>query len=588
MPTCVPPCGSQAALTKASLNALHPATLLGAAGLPPGQDPHPGPVPRLPSEVRPRAALLSPPSARALPQGHTFLWPACSLRRPAACVERSGPAAQRGAEDRGACVCTRAMQCGMLHSAQQCRGFSELPSRVCVRCRFAHTGARHPVQGARAAALPHLWPAGHGQDRHAHRGGQAGTRAPRCSPHRPCLFLPFASAAAVHVLCPRRAQVWATEPATRLLLCAPSNWAADQLALRVMMLGVRASRGGRAPGVLAAGRGLVGSTTDVAGVSAHARHQRALFLLPPCVCERVAAQVPPSDVLRVCAYSRAAEDLLAMRGAPDLKPCTNYDEGEQHSSAGCAAHQSAAGRPPARRCVSPASPLQPRCLRAGEGAFLLAPSLLPRVKSKRVVVATCLMAAKLHALGVEAGHFGVVMIDEAGHAEEPLSLAAVAGLLTRDARCALVGGAWAHAPGLLWAAHLQPGPAGHALTLLFIILRKERASGCAAVLSSGLAQPSGADACARLVAVMWWCGGVVSRCSARLVLAGDPKQLGPVILSPLAQRYGLAVSAMERLIAKPPYARRPPPLTPHNAVRASGCRATPPVRLSRTAPTPPN
>lgn len=44
-------------------------------------------------------------------------------------------------------------------------------------------------------------------------------------------------------------------------------------------------------------------------------------------------------------------------------------------------------------------------------------------------------------------------------------------------------------------------------------------------------------------------------CSARLILAGDPKQLGPVILSPLAQRYGLATSAMERLIGTEPYKR---------------------------------
>lgn len=34
---------------------------------------------------------------------------------------------------------------------------------------------------------------------------------------------------------------------------------------------------------------------------------------------------------------------------------------------------------------------------------------------------------QLHALGVPAGHFTHVMMDEAGHAEEPLALCAIAG-----------------------------------------------------------------------------------------------------------------------------------------------------------------
>jgi hypothetical protein len=48
----------------------------------------------------------------------------------------------------------------------------------------------------------------------------------------------------------------------------------------------------------------------------------------------------------------------------------------------------------------------------------------------------CVMsAAQLHALGVPAGHFTHVFVDEAGHAEEPLTLAATAGLLTPGNRC---------------------------------------------------------------------------------------------------------------------------------------------------------
>lgn len=38
-----------------------------------------------------------------------------------------------------------------------------------------------------------------------------------------------------------------------------------------------------------------------------------------------------------------------------------------------------------------------------------------------------LLYAQLHALGVPAGHFSHIMFDEAGHAEEPLALCALAG-----------------------------------------------------------------------------------------------------------------------------------------------------------------
>jgi helicase MOV-10 len=39
-----------------------------------------------------------------------------------------------------------------------------------------------------------------------------------------------------------------------------------------------------------------------------------------------------------------------------------------------------------------------------------------------------LLPLQLHALGVPAGHFSHIMFDEAGHAEEPLALCALAGL----------------------------------------------------------------------------------------------------------------------------------------------------------------
>eukprot|EP00741_Cyanophora_paradoxa_P009417 tig00000144_g9121.t1 len=46
--------------------------------------------------------------------------------------------------------------------------------------------------------------------------------------------------------------------------------------------------------------------------------------------------------------------------------------------------------------------------------------------------------------------------------------------------------------------------------------------------------------------------------STRVVIAGDPRQLGPLVRSPLAGRLGLHVSLQERLLGQGPYARRDP------------------------------
>eukprot|EP00878_Enallax_costatus_P003269 GHUV01003472.1.p1 GENE.GHUV01003472.1~~GHUV01003472.1.p1 ORF type:complete len:563 (+),score=190.19 GHUV01003472.1:2226-3914(+) len=139
---------------------------------------------------------------------------------------------------------------------------------------------------------------------------------------------------------------------------------------------------------------------------------------------------PKSEILRVCAFSRPREDL-----PKDLEDVTLWDD--------------------------------------SVGAFRL-PELPEVVANRiRVVVVTALMAGKLHALGVPAGHFSHVMMDEAGHAEEPLALCAIAG-------------------------HI------------------------------------GAE--------------------TAVVLAGDPKQLGPVIHSRLAREAGLGLSLLERLTSAAPYA----------------------------------
>ena len=58
----------------------------------------------------------------------------------------------------------------------------------------------------------------------------------------------------------------------------------------------------------------------------------------------------------------------------------------------------------------------------------------------RVVVATLSAAAKLHLdPGVPRGHFGVIVIDEAGHALEPEAVAPVATLLDADGQLVLAG-----------------------------------------------------------------------------------------------------------------------------------------------------
>ncbi|XP_043977046.1 putative helicase mov-10-B.1 isoform X1 [Gambusia affinis] len=91
----------------------------------------------------------------------------------------------------------------------------------------------------------------------------------------------------------------------------------------------------------------------------------------------------------------------------------------------------------------------------------------------KVIVTTLFTAGRFVTGGVPVGHFSYVFVDEAGQAEEPQCIIAVAGLL-----CSKTG---------------------------------------------------------------------------QLVLAGDPKQLGPIIRSPYAIQHGLGLSLLERLMNRKPY-----------------------------------
>ncbi|XP_019402364.1 PREDICTED: putative helicase MOV-10 [Crocodylus porosus] len=93
----------------------------------------------------------------------------------------------------------------------------------------------------------------------------------------------------------------------------------------------------------------------------------------------------------------------------------------------------------------------------------------------RVLVTTLIPAGRLASAAFPPGHFSHVFIDECGHAMEPESVTAVAGILS--------------------AMDQDTNPSG-----------------------------------------------------GQLVLAGDPKQLGPILRSPLGTEHGLGVSLLERLM----------------------------------------
>lgn len=147
--------------------------------------------------------------------------------------------------------------------------------------------------------------------------------------------------------------------------------------------------------------------------------------------EKLAPYFPPSEMIRVLAFTRNIEDV-----SPEVR----------------------------------------KYVREG-----LAPEqVIPQIKSKQIqiVVSTVNLAARFWCIGegLKPGHFDILCVDEAGHATEPEVMGVAATLFNFTAK----------------------------------------------------ANPN------------------------QLVLAGDPRQLGPIITSKLCKKHGMEVSYMERLVTKSP------------------------------------
>ena len=156
----------------------------------------------------------------------------------------------------------------------------------------------------------------------------------------------------------------------------------------------------------------------------------------------------PECRVLACAPSNSAADLLAQRMAMSMDPSRMYRLNA------------------VSRAVDSIAPALLRFSSFEGRQCTLRPCA--SIERFQLVVATCISAAMLYALGTQVGAFTHIFIDEAGHATEPEALAAMCGLID---------------------AH-----------------------------------------------------------QTRLILAGDPQQLGPIIRSPLAVKHGLATSLLERLL----------------------------------------
>ncbi|NWI87216.1 SDE3 helicase, partial [Pitta sordida] len=152
------------------------------------------------------------------------------------------------------------------------------------------------------------------------------------------------------------------------------------------------------------------------------------------LCQRLIPDIAPRHIYRLIASSRNYKEVPA-----DIRPCCNWDDAQSNY-------------------VYPSK---------------------EHLKHYRILITTLVTAGRLVSADFPPGFFSHVFIDECGHAVEPESVVAIAGLLT--------------------PMDQKTNPNG-----------------------------------------------------GQLVLAGDPKQLGPVLTSPLAIEHGLGTSLLERLMLHNP------------------------------------
>uniref|UniRef100_A0A1I8GB69 RNA helicase n=1 Tax=Macrostomum lignano TaxID=282301 RepID=A0A1I8GB69_9PLAT len=205
----------------------------------------------------------------------------------------------------------------------------------------------------------------------------------------------------------------------------------------------------------------------------------------------------PDSRLLVCAPSNSAADQLADRLLASGRV-----------SAGQLVRLNAARRKDVESVTTPAV-----------AAASVGPDRLGRAAMHRVLVATCVTTGWLHGLRLRRGHFTHALIDEAGQATEPellLPISLASEQVIEAGRVRACVAAWETEPR-----------------------------------QQGVQQSESQQAWSKTWPSL---GGSAQE----VVLAGDPMQLGPVVQSPWAQKFGLGESLLHRLLeSSPAYARCP-------------------------------
>jgi hypothetical protein len=164
---------------------------------------------------------------------------------------------------------------------------------------------------------------------------------------------------------------------------------------------------------------------------------------------------------------------------------------------------------------------------AGSGYFKLPETA--QVVSKRAVVATCVMASKIYAQGLFSGWFTHIFMDEVSVGGTCRTVEQVLGSRSYNTARQLHVSSSTTGPA-------TPSDPSHDF--------------CAGLGQNELTSQAGhAEEPLALAGIAGLAGP-----NTRVVLVGDPRQLGPIIHSRLARDAGLGTSWMERLLGRAPYA----------------------------------